>query len=67
MSGEYTGVVKYYNSGKGYGFIIPDDGGEDVLLESSDIRTGTPGEGVKVIYQVESVDQGIRALEVRIL
>lgn len=34
------GEVKFYNQRKNYGFIIPDDGGEDVFFRGSDVRKG---------------------------
>ncbi len=66
MGGELTGVIKFFNSGKGYGFITPDRGGEDVLVEVGELRMPrSPNEGERVIYRVESSEQGYRALEVR--
>ena len=33
------GMIRWYNQEKGFGFIIPDDGGKDVYVQSSNIET----------------------------
>lgn len=51
-----TGVVKWFNGTKGYGFIKPDDGGADVFVHiSAVIKAGlkTLTEGQKVGYDIE--------------
>ena len=52
-----SGVVKFYNSAKGFGFIQPDDGGKDVFVHATALeRAGihTLGEGQKVSFDTET-------------
>ena len=49
-----TGIVKWFNATKGFGFIQPDSGGKDVFVHISAVeRAGlnTLNEGVKVSYE----------------
>ena len=55
------GTVKWFNSQKGFGFIQPDDGPNDVFVHISAVeRAGLTGlrEGQKVSFDVERGQQG---------
>jgi CspA family cold shock protein len=56
-----AGTVKWFNAQKGYGFIRPDDGSNDVFVHISAVeQAGLRGlnEGQKVTYDVERGRQG---------
>ena len=56
-----TGIVKFYNSTKGFGFITPEGGGKDAFVHATALeRAGIKGlgEGQKVTYDLESGRDG---------
>ena len=56
-----TGTVKWFNEGKGYGFITPDDGGEDLFVHHSEIKSdgyASLNEGQKVEFEVGQGKKG---------
>lgn len=63
-----TGVVKFFNAEKGYGFIAPDDGGKDVFVHFSGIAGSgyrSLDQGQKVEFEVTAGRKGDEAQNVR--
>jgi CspA family cold shock protein len=56
-----TGIVKFYNTQKGYGFIKPDDGGKDVFVHVTAVERsgiGILNEGMKISFETEPDKRG---------
>ena len=65
-----TGTVKWFNSSKGFGFITPDGGGEDVFAHFSAIQAQnfkTLAENQKISFDITSGPKGERAANIRSL
>ena len=63
-----TGTVKWFNDAKGFGFITPDNGGEDLFAHFTAIKGQgfrTLKEGQKVSFEVTSGPKGKQATNIR--
>ncbi len=62
-----TGMVKWFNNAKGYGFILPEGGGEDLFVHYSSIQMDgykTLKAGQAVLYENQQGDKGSQAINV---
>jgi cold shock protein len=62
-----TGTVKFFNNSKGFGFIKPDDGGEDVFVHVTGLLDEDLRENDKVSYEVERGKKGLNAVKVKLV
>jgi CspA family cold shock protein len=64
-----TGKVLRFDDTRGYGFIAPDDGGDDVFMHANDLLDEKYlfRAGVRVEFDVSDGDRGLKASEVRVV
>lgn len=71
MSTLQTGIVKWFDDGKGFGFITPDGGGKDLFAHHSEIKNGggfrSLAEGAKVSFEATQGAKGPQASNIRSL
>jgi len=64
-----TGTVKWFNDSKGFGFVTPDDGGNDLFAHFSQITMSgfkTLIEGQKVSFEVTKGQKGEQASNIQL-
>ena len=64
---ELTGVIKWFDVSKGFGFIVPDNGMPDILLHVTCLRRDgfqTAYEGARVVVEVSQRQKGLQAFRV---
>jgi CspA family cold shock protein len=64
------GLVKFFNTTKGFGFIAPDGGGKDVFVHMTAVQAaGLRGlnEGQKVSFEVEADKRGPKAVNLKLV
>jgi CspA family cold shock protein len=61
-----TGTVKFFNAGKGFGFITPDSGA-DLFFHVSEIQGPQPRDGDKVNFEIGQGKKGPCAVSVKVI
>ena len=64
---QVSGVVKWFDPGKGFGFILPDEGGPDILLHVNALRNfgqGSVCDGAAIRVSVQRTERGLQAAQV---
>lgn len=62
-----SGRVKWFDPVKGFGFIVADKGGPDVLLHANVLRNygqSSVADGTPIVYRLQSTQRGLQAIEV---
>ncbi len=65
------GKIKFFDSKKGFGFIAPDEGGEDIFVHRNNVENLDSNQGLEdneaVEFEVEETPKGLSATNVRSL
>lgn len=64
-----TGTVKWFNNAKGYGFVVPESGGDDIFVHYSSIEMDgyrTLRAGQPITFEVKEGPKGLHAVNIRL-
>src|SRR5580700_11303317 len=64
---EIAGAIKWFDVAKGYGFIVPDSGGQDILLHVSVLRRDgfqAAYEGARVVVEATQRAKGLQVFRI---
>jgi CspA family cold shock protein len=71
MSTTQTGIVKWFDDGKGFGFITPEGGGKDLFAHHSEIRNEggfrSLQENQRVEFEVRQGQKGLQAANIKVI
>ena len=62
-----TGIVKFFNTAKAFGFITPDDGSKDLFVHQNGVISGELRDGCKVQFDSENSPKGLNAINVKVI
>jgi CspA family cold shock protein len=62
----FKGTIKFFNDEKGFGFIVPENGGKEVFVHKTATKNRIQ-EGDTVEYEVEDGPRGVNALNVSLI
>ncbi len=64
---EIAGIVKWFDPAKGFGFVVADAGGPDILLHANVLRAfgqGSVVDGARIVLSAQHTPRGVQAVEV---
>jgi len=64
------GTVKFFNSGKGFGFVAPEGGGKDVFVHASAVEAAgmtVLSEGQRIPFDTQSDVKGAKAVNLKVV
>ena len=64
---QVSGQIKWFDPGKGFGFVVADMGGPDILLHANVLRNfgqGSVADGSSVSIEVQETDRGLQAVTI---